>query len=72
MPSRSPSIMLTDLKSVEFSYEELSEATNNFNLSQKIGQGGFASVYYGVIRNQVIIYFILNLKHVFCKVNSDN
>lgn len=45
--------MLADLKSVEFSYEELAEATNDFNLSYKIGQGGFASVYYGVIRNQV-------------------
>ena len=51
--SRSASTMLVDLKSVEFSYEELAEATNDFNLSHKIGQGGFASVYYGLIRNQV-------------------
>lgn len=62
MPSRSPSIMLTDLKSVEFSYEELSEATNNFNLSQKIGQGGFASVYYGVIRNQKLAIKMMNIQ----------
>lgn len=52
--SESPaSTMLAELKSVEFSYEELAGATNDFNLSYKIGQGGFASVYYGVIRNQV-------------------
>ena len=40
-------------RSVEFSYEELSAATNNFSLSRKIGQGGFGSVFYGEIRGQV-------------------
>ncbi|KAL2495432.1 Chitin elicitor receptor kinase 1 [Forsythia ovata] len=39
-------------KSVEFSYEELAVATNNFNLSCKIGQGGFGSVYYGELRGE--------------------
>ncbi|KAL2475688.1 Chitin elicitor receptor kinase 1 [Abeliophyllum distichum] len=39
-------------KSVEFSYEELAGATNNFNLSCKIGQGGFGSVYYGELRGE--------------------
>lgn len=51
--SKAASNLLADLKSVEFSYEELAEATDDFSLSCKIGQGGFASVYYGVIRNQV-------------------
>lgn len=51
--AKSASNFVADLKSVEFSYEELAEATNDFNLSCKIGQGGFASVYYGLIRNQV-------------------
>ncbi|XLT10082.1 hypothetical protein HN51_055875 [Arachis hypogaea] len=34
-------------KSAEFSYEELANATNNFSLAKKIGQGGFGEVYYG-------------------------
>lgn len=59
---RSASTMLADLKSVEFSYEELAEATNDFNLSYKIGQGGFASVYYGVIRNQKLAIKKMNLQ----------
>ena len=33
-------------KSVEFSYEELSTATDDFSLANKIGQGGFGVVYY--------------------------
>ncbi|KAI7732259.1 hypothetical protein M8C21_028416 [Ambrosia artemisiifolia] len=33
-------------KAVEFSYEELSKATNDFSLGNKIGQGGFGVVYY--------------------------
>lgn len=49
----SVSNMLAEFKSVEFSYEELSAATDNFSLSYKIGQGGFASVYLGVIHGQV-------------------
>ncbi|XP_024388364.1 chitin elicitor receptor kinase 1 [Physcomitrium patens] len=51
-PSRSGSTMLPVPKSVEFTYEELAAATDNFSLAKKIGQGGFASVYYGVIRDQ--------------------
>ncbi|XP_010252497.1 PREDICTED: lysM domain receptor-like kinase 3 isoform X1 [Nelumbo nucifera] len=43
---------LTVEKSVEFSYEELAEATNDFNLAGKIGQGGFGSVYYAELRGQ--------------------
>lgn len=38
-------------KSVEFSYEELSKATNEFSI--KIGQGGFGSVYYAELRGEV-------------------
>ncbi|XP_073302413.1 chitin elicitor receptor kinase 1-like [Primulina huaijiensis] len=39
-------------KSVEFSFEELAIATNYFDLSCKIGQGGFGSVYYGELRGE--------------------
>lgn len=32
-----------------FSYEELEEATDNFDPSKEIGKGGFGKVYYGRI-----------------------
>ena len=40
-------------KSVEFSYEELANATNNFSMANKIGEGGFGVVYYGELRGEV-------------------
>lgn len=40
-------------KSVEFTLEELAKATDNFNLSFKIGQGGFGAVYYAELRGEV-------------------
>jgi hypothetical protein len=46
-------------KSVEFSYEELAMATNDFNVVNKIGEGGFGAVYYGVIRGQVLSLSLL-------------
>ncbi|XP_015959059.1 chitin elicitor receptor kinase 1-like [Arachis duranensis] len=39
-------------KSVEFSYEELAKATNDFSIANKIGQGGFGSVYYAELRDE--------------------
>uniref|UniRef100_A0A1J3JHC0 non-specific serine/threonine protein kinase n=1 Tax=Noccaea caerulescens TaxID=107243 RepID=A0A1J3JHC0_NOCCA len=39
-------------KSVEFTLEELAKATDNFNLSFKIGQGGFGAVYYAELRGE--------------------
>ncbi|XP_007214947.1 lysM domain receptor-like kinase 3 [Prunus persica] len=39
-------------KSVEFSFEELSRATDNFSLANKIGQGGFGAVYYAELRGE--------------------
>ncbi|TKY49999.1 Chitin elicitor receptor kinase 1 [Spatholobus suberectus] len=39
-------------KSVEFSYEELATTTDNFSLANKIGQGGFGSVYYAELRGE--------------------
>lgn len=40
-------------KSVEFSYEELATATDNFSMANKIGQGGFGAVYYAELRGEV-------------------
>ncbi|KAH6775946.1 chitin elicitor receptor kinase 1 [Perilla frutescens var. hirtella] len=39
-------------KSVEFTYQELAVATDDFNLSNKIGQGGFGSVFYAELRGE--------------------
>ncbi|XP_065878559.1 lysM domain receptor-like kinase 3 [Euphorbia lathyris] len=39
-------------KSVEFSYQELASASNDFNISNKIGQGGFGTVYYAELRGE--------------------
>lgn len=39
-------------KSVEFSYEELASATNDFDIANKIGEGGFGSVYYAELRGE--------------------
>ena len=39
-------IGITVHKSVEFLYEELATATNDFSMASKIGEGGFGAVYY--------------------------
>ncbi|KAF7140502.1 hypothetical protein RHSIM_Rhsim06G0165900 [Rhododendron simsii] len=44
--------VITVDKSVEFSYEELAKATNDFNITNKIGQGGFGAVYYAELRGE--------------------
>lgn len=49
---------ITIEKSLEFSYNELAEATGNFSLANKIGQGGFGSVYYAELRGEVSAYAI--------------
>ncbi|MED6169586.1 LysM domain receptor-like kinase 3 [Stylosanthes scabra] len=45
-----PGIMTA--KSMEFSYQELAKATNNFSSDNKIGQGGFGAVYFAELRGQ--------------------
>ena len=44
---------ITVEKSVQFSYEELAKASDNFNLANKIGEGGFGAVYYAELRGEV-------------------
>ncbi|KAK6259497.1 Serine-threonine/tyrosine-protein kinase [Theobroma cacao] len=39
-------------KSVEFSYEELAQATDNFSMANKIGEGGFGAVFYANLRGE--------------------
>ena len=40
-------------KPVIISLEEIEQATNNFDEARKIGQGGYGSVYFGIIRERV-------------------
>ncbi|XP_027171828.1 lysM domain receptor-like kinase 3 [Coffea eugenioides] len=49
-------------KSVEFSYEELATATNDFSLANKIGEGGFGSVYYAELRGEKAAIKKMDLK----------
>ncbi|XP_073005819.1 U-box domain-containing protein 33-like isoform X2 [Typha latifolia] len=44
----------------EFSYAEIEEATNNFDESLKIGEGGYGSVYKGSFRHRAVAIKILN------------
>ncbi|KAJ4777780.1 U-box domain-containing protein kinase family protein [Rhynchospora pubera] len=44
----------------EFSLEELQQATQNFNDSLKIGQGGFGSVYKGSLRQTTVAIKLLH------------
>ncbi|KAG1330976.1 putative Chitin elicitor receptor kinase 1 [Cocos nucifera] len=41
-------------KSVEFSYEELAKATNDFSMANKIGEGGFGAVYYAELKGEKV------------------
>ncbi|KAJ1694419.1 hypothetical protein LUZ63_011117 [Rhynchospora breviuscula] len=44
----------------EFTYLEIKEATRNFDPSNKIGEGGFGSVYIGFLRHTTVAIKILN------------
>ncbi|KAJ8426198.1 hypothetical protein Cgig2_008915 [Carnegiea gigantea] len=47
-----PNVGMTIDKSLEFSYEELAQATANFSMANKIGSGGFGDVYFAELRGE--------------------
>eukprot|EP00249_Psilotum_nudum_P023097 c28746_g1_i1 orf=348-2288(-) len=49
-------------KSVEFSYEELAAATDNFSIAKEIGRGGYGAVYYGELRGQKLAIKMMNMQ----------
>ncbi|KAF8399752.1 hypothetical protein HHK36_015623 [Tetracentron sinense] len=66
---------------VVFSVEEIEEATSNFDQTRKIGEGGYGSVYYGILGEQEVAIkkmksskskeFFAELK-VLCKIHHIN
>ncbi|CAI0390378.1 unnamed protein product [Linum tenue] len=66
---------------VRYNIEEIEEATNNFDESKKIGEGGYAKVFFGILRGQEVAVkmmrsnkskeFYAELK-VLCKVHHIN
>ncbi|XP_071694402.1 lysM domain receptor-like kinase 3 [Rutidosis leptorrhynchoides] len=68
-------------KPVIISLDEIEQATNNFDEARKIGEGGYGSVYFGIIREREaavkkmrsskIKEFIAELK-VLCRIHHNN
>ncbi|KAL3026705.1 hypothetical protein AAZX31_03G008200 [Glycine max] len=44
----------------DFSFQEIKEATSNFNPSKKIGEGGYGSIFKGVLRHTEVAIKMLN------------
>ncbi|CAK9134874.1 unnamed protein product [Ilex paraguariensis] len=39
----------------DFTYEEMKLATNNFNVSTQVGQGGYGKVYKGILADGTVV-----------------
>lgn len=48
----------------EFSFEEIEKATRNFDLSAKIGEGGYGSIYKGLLRHTQVAIKMLRADSV--------
>ncbi|XP_028770412.1 U-box domain-containing protein 33 isoform X2 [Neltuma alba] len=59
-PAEAPGIHVPQFF-LEFSFPEIEEATNNFNPSRRIGEGGYGSIYKGVLRHTEVAIKMLNL-----------
>ena len=46
-----------EFKTISFSLKQLKHATNNFNVSNKIGEGGFGPVYKVVIKHKMLFFW---------------
>nr|XP_023884252.1 probable leucine-rich repeat receptor-like serine/threonine-protein kinase At3g14840 isoform X1 [Quercus suber] len=53
--SREKELRRLDLQTGLFTYRQIKAATNNFNTANKIGEGGFGSVYKGILLDGTII-----------------
>lgn len=47
----------------EFSFQEIEQATSNFDLSLKIGEGGYGSIYRGILRHADVAIKILHAEN---------
>jgi len=47
------SIKIDDMKA--FTYKELAVATNKFNISTRVGQGGYGNVYKGILSDESFV-----------------
>lgn len=53
-----PASLLNSEKATIFPYYEIVDATSNFSVASKVGQGSYGSVYRGKLRGTVSIYFV--------------
>ncbi|KAG6696132.1 hypothetical protein I3842_09G132100 [Carya illinoinensis] len=66
--SRETELRGLDLQTGFFTYRQIKAATNNFDVANKIGEGGFGSVYKGVLLD----YTIIAVKKLSSRSNQGN
>lgn len=50
-----------EFKTISFSLKQLKSATNNFNASNKIGEGGFGAVYKVLIHHNKVFFRLMSI-----------